>query len=59
LNRDKLPVDDLDDLAKLEERNTVLIGGRMAYEDRKQVLFAYAADLRKARTLKLVESQPA
>jgi hypothetical protein len=59
LDRNKLPVEDLDHLAKLEERNAVLIGGRMGYEDRKQALNAYAAELRKTHAPKLPGPQAA
>lgn len=55
IDRDTLTGDDLDLLAKLEERNTVLIGMAMPYADRKAELSAYAADLRNTRQLRLGE----
>ena len=48
LDRDALSFEDLDILAKLEEKNTVLIGRGVAYADRKKFLEQYAIDLRPA-----------
>lgn len=56
INRDTLTGDDLDLLAKLEERNAVLIGMAMPYADRKSELSTYAAELRNTRQLRLGEA---
>ena len=48
LDRDKLPIQELDILTKLEVRNAVLIGRGLGYDDRKKMLEQYAIDLRPA-----------
>ena len=48
IDRDKLPIHELDILTQLEERNTVLIGRGLGYDDRKKILEQYAIDLRPA-----------
>lgn len=53
LDRDALPPHDLVLLAKLEVRNTVLIGRGVAYPDRKQALEQFASDWRAGQTLAL------
>jgi hypothetical protein len=49
IDRDALPADQLDLLAKLEERNAVLIGRGLPYEKRKTLLEQFAIDWRLAR----------
>lgn len=46
VNRDALPVAELDLLAKLEERNAVLIGCGLAYDERKLALERFAQEWR-------------
>jgi len=46
VDRDSLPDGELDMLAKLEERNTVLIGCGLEYPDRKKALEQFALDWR-------------
>lgn len=46
LDRDDLSVMELDFLARLEEKNTVLIGRGVEYQTRKKILEQYAIDLR-------------
>lgn len=53
LNRDAMTAEDLFILAKLEERNAVLIGRSVAYQDRKKMLEQFALDLRAEQTLRL------
>ena len=48
LDRDILSVQELDVLAKLEEKNAVLIGRGLGYDARKPILEQYAIDLRPA-----------
>ena len=48
IDRDKLPIHELDILTKLEVRNAVLIGRGLSYEKRKNNLEQYAIDLRPA-----------
>ena len=48
IDRDKLPICELDVLTKLEVRNAVLIGRGLSYEKRKNNLEQYAIDLRPA-----------
>lgn len=50
LNRDALSSSELALLAHLEERNAVLIGRGLAYDQRKSMLRQYAMDWRIART---------
>ena len=47
IDRDKLSADDLDMLASLENRNSVLIGRDVDRETRKEVLLQMASDMRK------------
>lgn len=49
VDRDTLPIADLDLLAHLQERNAVLIGRGLGYEQRKPIVKAYAMDWRMAR----------
>lgn len=51
LDRDALSAADLALLAHLEERNAVLIGRGIAYDQRKTMLTQYAMDWRVARAL--------
>lgn len=51
LDRDALSAADLALLAHLEERNAVLIGRGIAYDQRKTMLTQYAMDWRMARAL--------
>lgn len=46
VDRDQLPSEDLDLLAYLQERNAVLIGRGLSYEQRKPVIKQYAMDWR-------------
>ena len=46
LDRNALDIDDLDILAKLENRNSVLIARGVPYETRKELLKQHAIDLR-------------
>ena len=48
IDRDSLTIGELDVLAKLEERNIVLIGRGLDYQKRKNNLEQYAIDLRPA-----------
>ena len=50
LERDRLSSQELDLLAHLEERNAVLLGRGLPYEQRKPMLKQYAMDWRMART---------
>ncbi len=50
LERDSLSAQELDLLAHLEERNAVLLGRGLPYEQRKPMLEQYAMDWRMART---------
>lgn len=50
LERDSLSSQELDLLAHLEERNAVLLGRGLPYEQRKPMLKQYAMDWRMART---------
>jgi hypothetical protein len=51
LDRDSLIAQDLDLLAKLEERNTVLIGCGLAYDERKLALERFSAEARQIKSL--------
>jgi len=51
LDRDSLTQSDLDLLAALEERNAVLIGCGLAYDERKQELLRFAQEQRPALTV--------
>jgi hypothetical protein len=51
INRDELSASELDLMAKLEEKNTVLIGRGVGYDARKTILAQYAIDLRPANLL--------
>jgi hypothetical protein len=51
LDRDTLSALDLDLLAKLEERNTVLIGCGLSYDERKLALERFSADARQLQRL--------
>jgi hypothetical protein len=53
LDRDSMTSGDLHVLAKLEERNAVLIGRGVQYQDRKKMLEQFALDLRTEQTLRL------
>ncbi|WP_150047416.1 KilA-N domain-containing protein [Methylomonas rhizoryzae] len=53
LDRDKLPAQELDLLAKLEERNTVLIGCGLTYDERKIALERFAASVRQPEKLEV------
>lgn len=55
LDRDALAASDLALLSHLEERNAVLIGRGIAYEQRKPMLKQYAMDWRMARGVALPE----
>jgi hypothetical protein len=46
LNRDSLSIQEMDVLAKLEEKNTVLIGRGVKYDVRKTILEQFAIDRR-------------
>jgi hypothetical protein len=46
ISRDELSASDLDLMARLEEKNTVLIGRGVDYHARKTILAQYAIDLR-------------
>lgn len=59
LDRDALSADDLALLAYLEERNAVLIGRGIAYEQRKPMLSQYAKDWRMARAMPALVQQSA
>jgi hypothetical protein len=48
LDREALSINELDILAKMEEKNTVLIGRGVEYRTRKDILEQYAIDLRPA-----------
>ena len=50
LERDSLSAQELDLLAHLEERNAVLLGRGLPYEQRKPMLKQYAMDWRMVRT---------
>jgi hypothetical protein len=54
IDRNTLSHGDLDMLAKLEERNTVLMGVGLSYGERKHALEIFIADYRKLHTLALV-----
>lgn len=47
IDRDALSIGDLDVLAKLEERNTVLIGANVDYDTRKVLLDKFAQELKQ------------
>ena len=49
MNRAALSAGELDLLAKLEERNAVLLGCGLTYPERKQALSRFAADWRTPR----------
>jgi hypothetical protein len=51
LDRNALPAPELDLLAKLEERNTVLIGCGLTYDERKLALERFAANARQPERL--------
>lgn len=51
LDRDALTSQELHLLAKLEEKNAVLIGRSVGYEDRKKMLEQYAIDLRSGAVM--------
>lgn len=53
LNRDGLDADQLALLTHLQERNAVLIGRGLSYQQRKTMLPQYAMDFRVARSLRL------
>lgn len=53
IDRDMLPLDELDLLAKLEVRDVLLIGKGLDYQQRKADLCQFAADWRAARQPKL------
>lgn len=58
LNRDSLDADQLALLAHLQERNAVLIGRGLSYQQRKDLLPQYAMDFRVSRSLRL-DREPA
>lgn len=47
VDRESLSVAELDVLARLEERNSVLIGCGFSYDDRKPVLERFVSELRQ------------
>lgn len=51
LDRNTLSSQDLDLLAKLEERNTVLIGCGLSYDERKSALARFSADARQLKSM--------
>ena len=51
VDRDALPSDQLDLLAHLQERNAVLIGRDIGYDQRKPMIKQYAMDWRMSRLL--------
>lgn len=53
LNRDAMSASDLNTLAKLEERNAILIGRNVNYQDRKKILEQFALDVRADQTVRL------
>lgn len=53
LNRDAMSAEDLHLLAKLEERNAILIGRNVQYQDRKKMLEQFALDCRSDHQMKL------
>lgn len=53
IDRESLTADELDMLARLEERNAVLIGAGLSRDERKEALTMFAADWRAMRTPKL------
>ncbi len=53
LDREALPQEKLDLLARLEERNAVLVGREMDYDQRKVVLQVFADDWRMAHTVRI------
>lgn len=58
VDRDALPADQLDLLAYLQERNAVLIGRDVSYDQRKPLLKQYAMDWRYARVAHLAPATP-
>jgi hypothetical protein len=58
LDRDQLPIEDLDLLANLEVKNAVLIFRNVNYQDRKKILKQYAIDLRHAPILPIPAASP-
>lgn len=57
VDRDSLPVDQLDMLAYLQERNAVLIGRGIDYDERKPLLKQYAMDWRMAHVAAIEPSK--
>lgn len=55
VDRDALPSDQLDLLAHLQERNAVLIGRGLSYDQRKPMIQHYAMDWRMAREIPQIE----
>ena len=55
LDRELLSIKELDILAKLEAKNSVLIGRGVPYADRKKILEQYAIDLRPAPLLAIAQ----
>jgi len=51
VDRDTLPAHELDALALLEKKNTVLLGRCVDYKDRKKMLEQYALDLRASKEI--------
>lgn len=51
VDRDALPADQLDLLAHLQERNAVLIGRDIGYDQRKPMIKQYAMDWRMSRLI--------
>jgi hypothetical protein len=51
VDRDTLPAHELDALALLEKKNTVLLGRGVDYKDRKKMLEQYALDLRASKEI--------
>lgn len=56
LSRDALPLEELDLLAKLEVKNSVLIGRGLVYAARKTILEQYAIDLRQSDERKILRA---
>ena len=58
VDRESLSTGELNMLAQLEERNTVLMGCGLEYEDRKKALERFALDWRGQHIQKLSDEQP-
>lgn len=59
VDRDSLGADELDKLAYLQERNAVLIGRGLSYEQRKPIVLQYSHDWTMAKALRAPKQEVA